>query len=72
MEHHREGTRVGVDEVEVDLTLETHDREHGERIVAALELRGITVEPHLRNTVATRRGLYGGERPVRNPATYRL
>lgn len=45
VEHHREGTHVGVDEVEVDLTLETHDREHGERIVAALELRGVTVEP---------------------------
>jgi len=45
VEHHREGTHVGVDEVEVDLTLETHDREHGERIVAALELRGVTVDP---------------------------
>jgi threonine dehydratase len=45
VEHHREGTHVGVDEVEVDLTLETHDREHGERILAAMELRGVTVEP---------------------------
>jgi threonine dehydratase len=45
VEHHREGTHVSVDEVEVDLTLETHDEEHGERILAALELRGVTVEP---------------------------
>ena len=45
VEHHREGVRVGVDEVEVQLTLETHDREHGERVVAALELRGVTVAP---------------------------
>jgi threonine dehydratase len=45
VEHHREGVRVGVDEVEVELTLETHDREHGDRIVAALELRGVTVDP---------------------------
>jgi threonine dehydratase len=45
VEHHREGTHVGVDEVEVDLTLETHDRQHGERILAALELRGVTVDP---------------------------
>jgi hypothetical protein len=35
---------VGVDEVEVDFTLETHDRAHGDHVVAALELRGITVE----------------------------
>ena len=44
VEHHREGAGVGVDEVEVDFTLETHDRAHGDHVVAALELRGITVE----------------------------
>ena len=44
MEHPREGTHVSVDEVEVDMTLETHDDEHGEKVLAAMELRGITVE----------------------------
>jgi len=44
VEHHREGTRVAVDEVEVDMTLETHDFSHGEKVLAALELQGITVE----------------------------
>jgi threonine dehydratase len=44
VEHHREGTHVSVDEVEVDMTLETHDDEHGEKVLAAMELRGITVE----------------------------
>jgi threonine dehydratase len=44
VEHHREGTQVSLDEVEVDMTLETHDDEHGERVLAALELQGITVE----------------------------
>jgi len=44
VEHHREGAGVGVDEVEVDFTLETHDWAHGEQVLAALELRGVTVE----------------------------
>ncbi len=44
VEHHREGAGVSVDEVEVDFTLETHDWAHGEQVLAALELRGITVE----------------------------
>lgn len=44
VEHHREGAGVRIDEVEVDFTLETHDRVHGEQVLAALELRGVTVE----------------------------
>lgn len=44
VEHHREGAGVGVDEVEVDFTLETHDWAHGEQVLAAMELRGVTVE----------------------------
>jgi threonine dehydratase len=45
VEHHREGVALGVDEVEVDITLETHDRAHGDAVLAALELRAVTVEP---------------------------
>jgi threonine dehydratase len=43
VEHHREGVRVGVDEVEVQFTLETRDRAHGDDVVAALTQRGIQV-----------------------------
>lgn len=44
LEHHREGVELGVDEVEVDVTLETHDRAHGERVITALRRAGVRVD----------------------------
>lgn len=43
VEHHREGVALGVDEVEVQFTLETRNREHGEEVRAALAARGVTI-----------------------------
>ena len=44
VEHHRYGTRAGLDEVEVLLTLETRGRLHGSEIAAALAADGARVE----------------------------
>lgn len=44
VEHHRAGVRLGVDEVEVMLTLETRDPHHREEVVSALRADGFTVE----------------------------
>jgi threonine dehydratase len=44
VEHHRSGARVGVDEVEVMLTLETRDPQHREEVVASLTRAGFRVE----------------------------
>jgi threonine dehydratase len=43
VDHHRAGVQVGIDEVEVVLTLETRDADHGEQIVTALRDSGYTV-----------------------------
>jgi len=43
VEHHRAGTRVGLDEVEVMLTLETRDPDHREEIVNLLGSKGYRV-----------------------------
>ncbi len=50
VEHHREGVALGVDEVEIDFTLETHDRDHGQEVIAALQRDGIRVEEVTGNT----------------------
>ncbi|HEX9775844.1 MAG TPA: threonine ammonia-lyase [Actinomycetota bacterium] len=44
VEHHRVGLALGVDRVEVLLTVETRDPEHRAETVRALEARGFTVE----------------------------
>jgi threonine dehydratase len=44
VEHHREGVALGVDEVEIDFTVETHDREHGRGVIEALRDEGMRVE----------------------------
>ena len=44
VEHHRAGVHLGVDEVEVVLTVETRDPEHGDEVVAALRERGFRVD----------------------------
>lgn len=44
VEHHRAGLRLGVDEVEVLLTLETRDPAHRLDIVSSLQARGYRVE----------------------------
>jgi threonine dehydratase len=44
VEHHRAGLRLGVDEVEVLLTLETRDPEHRHEVAAALTSAGFQVE----------------------------
>ena len=44
VEHHRSGVALGVDEVEVRLTLETRDPEHREQVVASLAAAGYRVE----------------------------
>jgi threonine dehydratase len=44
VEHHRAGLRLGVDEVEVLLTLETRDPSHREQVVTDLKDRGFVVE----------------------------
>jgi threonine dehydratase len=44
VEHHRAGLRLGVDEVEVLLTLETRDPEHRHDIVTGLQDAGFRVE----------------------------
>lgn len=44
VEHHRAGVNLGVDEVEVILTLETRDPEHREEIVDGLRAKGFHVE----------------------------
>jgi threonine dehydratase len=44
VEHHRAGLRLGVDEVEVLLTLETRDPEHRLDIVSGLQAEGYRVE----------------------------
>ena len=44
VEHHRAGARVGVDEVEVRLTLETRDPAHRDEVVASLRAQGFQVE----------------------------
>ncbi|HEX9713334.1 MAG TPA: threonine ammonia-lyase [Actinomycetota bacterium] len=44
VEHHRVGLAIGVDKVEVTLTLETRDPEHRDEAVRALRDAGFTVE----------------------------
>jgi threonine dehydratase len=44
VEHHRAGVSLGLDEVEVLLTLETRDPEHREEVVAGLRAAGYRVE----------------------------
>ena len=44
VEHHRAGVHLGVDEVEVVLTVETRDPEHRDEVVAALRNRGFRVD----------------------------
>jgi threonine dehydratase len=44
VEHHRAGVNVGVDQVEMLLTLETRDPEHREEVVAAVRDLGFRVE----------------------------
>ena len=44
VEHHRAGARVGVDEVEVVVTVETRDPEHRDAVVTALSQAGFAVE----------------------------
>jgi threonine dehydratase len=44
VEHHRSGLRLGVEEVEVLVTLETRDPEHREDIVTRLQRAGFAVE----------------------------
>jgi threonine dehydratase len=45
VDHHRAGVQVGVDEVEVLLTLETRDAAHGRTAMAALETFCRSVDP---------------------------
>ncbi len=44
VEHHRSGVALGVDEVEVLLTLETRDPDHRGAVVADLRARGLRVD----------------------------
>lgn len=44
VEHHRAGVRVGVDEVEVMMTVETRDPDHRDEVVGGLRQAGFTVE----------------------------
>lgn len=44
IEHHREGVRIGVDEVEVLLTLETRDPAHRLQVIDLLRAEGYLVE----------------------------
>lgn len=44
IQHHREGVRVGVDEVEVSVTLETRDPAHRLQVIDGLRQRGYRVE----------------------------
>jgi len=44
VEHHRAGITLGVDEVEVLVTVETRDREHGDEVLAALRAAGVHAE----------------------------
>jgi threonine dehydratase len=44
VEHHRSGVKLGVDEVEVLLTLETRDPDHRHQVVTDLKDRGFRVE----------------------------
>jgi threonine dehydratase len=44
VEHHRAGLTLGVDEVEVLLTLETRDPEHRHEVVNGLRQAGFRVE----------------------------
>jgi threonine dehydratase len=45
VEHHRVGLKLGVDKVEVRLTLETRDPEHRDETVRALRQAGFDVQP---------------------------
>jgi threonine dehydratase len=45
VEHHRVGLKLGVDKVEVMLTLETRDRQHRDEAVGALRDAGFDVQP---------------------------
>ena len=44
VEHHREGVALGIDEVEVDLTLETRDPEHRLEVIDRLRATGYRVD----------------------------
>lgn len=44
VEHHRLGMRLGLDKVEVQLTVETRDPAHRDETLAALRASGLTVE----------------------------
>ncbi len=45
VDHNREGARLAVNEVELLLTLETRDPDHGDEVVLALRALGFRVEP---------------------------
>jgi threonine dehydratase len=45
VEHHRVGLKLGVDKVEVMMTLETRDPEHRDEAVRALQAKGFDVQP---------------------------
>lgn len=44
VEHHRAGIALGVDEVEVLVTVETRDRAHGDEVLGALRAAGVHAE----------------------------
>jgi threonine dehydratase len=44
LEHHRAGTAVGVEEVEILVTVETRDREHAAEVMALLAEAGVVAE----------------------------
>ena len=44
VEHHREGIALGVTDVEVELTLETRDRDHCVEVLETLRRRGYEVD----------------------------
>ena len=44
VEHHREGIALGVTDVEVELTLETRDRDHCVEVLESLRRRGYEVD----------------------------
>ena len=72
VEHHREGAGVGVDEVEVDFTLETHDWAHGDQVLAAMRAEGRHRRGRPVGKLPARERGCMVRPPVRNPVTYRL
>lgn len=45
VEHHRSGLNIGVDEVDITVTVETRGPEHADSVMAGLRRAGYTVEP---------------------------